>query len=124
MVAINRVARVVLVLALAWSLVALLAAVNWHANWTTLQRAGGGGSDVAVHAQERWQLWVDLTLVGVVVAVLALVGAIWPLVRSASALALQRDEVDADLEIDLRGAAGFGGGSEEVRRHADERDAR
>ncbi|TXR56946.1 hypothetical protein [Quadrisphaera setariae] len=124
MVAINRVARVVLVLALLWSLVALLAAVNWHVNWTTLQRAGGGGSDFAVHAQERWQLWVDLTLVGVVVAVLALVGAVWPLVRSAGALAQRRGEADADLEIDLRGPAGFGGGSEEVRRHAGESDAR
>jgi hypothetical protein len=130
-VAVNRVARVLVLLALVWSLGSLLAAVNWHSSWTALQRGGDGESELVLHAQERWQHWVDMTLVGVVVTVLGLVGALWPLVRAAGERAQRRAAADAPAraeagrptEIDLRGASGFGGASEEVRRHAEQRDA-
>lgn len=131
MVAVNRLARVLVVLALAWSLGSLLAAVNWHSSWTALQRSGGGESELVLHAQERWQHWVDMTLVGVVVTVVGLVGALWPLVRAAGERARRQTETGAGAgagaeraqEIDLRSDAGFGGASEEVRRHAEQRDA-
>lgn len=129
MVAVNRLARVLVVLALAWSLGSLLAAVNWHSSWTALQRSGGGESELVLHAQERWQHWVDMTLVGVVVTVVGLVGALWPLVRAAGERARRQTETETEAgterveEIDLRSDAGFGGASEEVRRHAEQRDA-
>lgn len=132
--AVNRVARVVVLLALLWSLGSLLAAVNWHSIWLGQQRIDSG-SDVALHAQERWQHWVDMTLLGVVAAVLALAGALWPLVRAAGERAARRAAAAdgstaspaaspaASTDIDLRGGTGFGGGSAEGRRHAEQRDA-
>lgn len=132
-VVVNRVARALVLLALVWSLGSVLAAVNWHSNWTETLRSGHGGTEAALHYQERWQHYVDMTLIGVVVTVLALALALWPLLRAAGDRAL-RDADGADgaggadgpagRRIDLRGAAGFGGGSEEVRRHADHRDGR
>ncbi|TNM59934.1 hypothetical protein FHN55_19180 [Streptomyces sp. NP160] len=125
MVVVNRVARAVVLLALVWSLGSLLAAVNWHSNFTALQGSGDSGSEFVLHAQERWQHWVDMTLIGVVVAVLALVGALWPLVRAVGQRAERgaEDHAGSATEIDLRGRDGFGGGSEEVRRQAEKRDA-
>lgn len=114
---INRLARAVVLMALAWSLGSLAAAVNWHGNWMTFVRLGDGDTDIALHAQERWQHWVDMTLVGVVVVVVALVAALWPLVRAAGDRARERAVAEHGR------SDGFGGGSEELRRHADDHGA-
>ncbi|MGQ7297518.1 hypothetical protein [Quadrisphaera sp. KR29] len=119
MVTVSRAVRAGLLAALVWSLGSLLAAVNWHGNWMSFVRSGNGEGPVALHAQERWQHWVDMTLAGVLVAVLCLALALWPLLRAAGERARGGTEGD-------RGAitpGGFGGGSEELRRYAEGRDA-
>ncbi|PWJ47204.1 hypothetical protein SAMN06264364_14018 [Quadrisphaera granulorum] len=115
MIALNRAARVVLLLAVLWSGGSFAAALNWHRNWQIFAQGASATGPVAVNAQERWQHWIDMTLLGVVVAVVALIVALWPLVLAASAHAVRDAEGRG-------GHAGFGGGSEEGRQSTEPRD--
>lgn len=99
---IGRAARLVVLGALLWSLGCLAAAVNWHSWWRKAVAGGGADSYLAVQAQERWQFWVDMTLVGVVVTVLGLALAVWQVVRAAGDLGLDRVPTEAELR-EIRG---------------------
>ncbi len=97
MVLVSWVARFVVLAALLWSLVCLVAAVNAHSNWTVLVGVGGAGSPPAVEAQERWQHWVDLTLFGVLAAVAGLVVVFWQVLRVAARLEVDRAPTEEEL---------------------------
>lgn len=97
MVLISRVARFVVLGALLWSLVCLVAAVNAHANWSVYVSAGVTDQPDAVEAQARWQHWVDLTLFGVLAAVAGLVVVFWHVLRVARRLEVDRPPTEEEL---------------------------
>lgn len=102
MVLISRVARFVVLGALVWSFVCLVAAVNAHANWSVYVRGGAADTDDAVEAQVRWQYWVDLTLFGVLAAVAGLVVVFWQVLRVARRLQVDRPLTEEEL-LERRG---------------------
>jgi len=101
-VVISRVARFVVLGALLWSLVCLVAAVNAHANWMVYVSAGVTDQPDAVEAQVRWQHWVDLTLFGVLAAVAGLAVVFWQVLRVARRLEVDRPPTEEEL-LEKRG---------------------
>lgn len=101
-VVISRVARFVVLGALLWSAVCLVAAVNAHANWMVYVSAGVTDQEDAVEAQARWQHWVDLTLFGVLATVAGLAVVFWQVLRVARRLEVDRPPTEVEL-LEKRG---------------------
>ena len=68
---IERAASSVVVVGLLTAIVSAAAAWNWHSIWRAFALRGDAARAVALQAQDRWQHWVGLCLVSLVVAVAA-----------------------------------------------------